>query len=273
MAINGRWIEYDGLSGYFAAPDRAGEHLPAVVVIQEIWGVTEHIEDVTRRIAAAGYAALAPELLNINGVRPEPLTRERIEKTMGFMRQQAPSVWGNPAERGRELAKLPETDAVEIDETFIMLFGSPDRPTQYIPKLKKTVRHLRDVQPETAGQKVACVGFCMGGGLSALLACEEPDISGAAVFYGGTPPPEKIPLIQCPVIAFYGSNDQRVNAGIPLFDETMRGLGRRYEHFIYEGANHSFFNDSGQAYDVRAVRDSYVRLLVFLYGVLTGQAL
>jgi carboxymethylenebutenolidase len=109
----------------------------------------------------------------------------------------------------------------------------------------------------------------MGGGLSALLACEEPEISGAAIFYGSAPPAEKIPPIQCPVIGFYGGNDQRVNAGIPAFEEAMRGEGKSYERFVYEGANHSFFNDDGQAYNVKAVRDSFMRLLTFFYKTLS----
>jgi len=61
MAIKGEWIDYDGHRGYFAAPERAAEPLPAIIVIQEIYGVNGHIEDVTRRFASAGYAALAPD--------------------------------------------------------------------------------------------------------------------------------------------------------------------------------------------------------------------
>ncbi len=129
--------------------------------------------------------------------------------------------------------------------------------------LVRGFRHLREERTETRGQKIACVGFCMGGGLSALLACEEPELSGAAVFYGMAPPAEKIAAIACPVIAFYGAMDQRVNAGIPGFQEAMRAAGKSFEHHIYEGAGHAFFNDDGPSYDVNAARDSYARLLAF----------
>ncbi|MBF0548483.1 MAG: dienelactone hydrolase family protein [Candidatus Riflebacteria bacterium] len=57
MANKGEWIEYGTRRGYFAAPEKVSEPLPAIIVIQEAWGVNEHIEDVTRRFAAAGYAA------------------------------------------------------------------------------------------------------------------------------------------------------------------------------------------------------------------------
>ena len=110
----------------------------------------------------------------------------------------------------------------------------------------------------------------MGGGLSALSACEEPEIAGAAVFYGSAPPPEKIPSIQCPIIGFYGANDQRVNSGIAAFEQGLRDAGKAYEHFIYEGANHAFFNDDGMSYNVRAVRDSFVRLMTFFRDTLSG---
>ena len=53
-----------------------------------------------------------------------------------------------------------------------------------------------------------------------------------------TPPAEKIFRVTCPVIAFYGGLDQRVNAGIPGFQEAMRPTGKPYEHHIYDGANH-----------------------------------
>jgi carboxymethylenebutenolidase len=269
MAIKGEWIEYGGQKGYFAAPEKAAEPLPAIIVIQEAWGVNEHIEDVTRRFAAAGYAALAPDLFAVNGERPAPLSRGRVEKVMKFVRQLPPGAMGNPALRDAELAKLPDADKREISETMGQVFGGPGRFAGYMPQLRDAVRHLRTRQQQTKDQKVACVGFCMGGGLSALLACEEPDISGAAVFYGSTPPVEKIPSINCPVIGFYGGNDQRVNAGIPLFEEAMRNAGKSYERFVYEGANHSFFNDDGHSYNVKAVRDSFVRLLTFFHKILS----
>jgi carboxymethylenebutenolidase len=269
MSIKGTWIEYGDQIGYFAAPEKAGEPLPAIIVIQEAWGVNEHIEDVTKRFAAAGYAALAPDLFAVGGKRPGALFQERIDKAVKFMRHLPPGVWGNLAAREAELARLPEPDGKEIGETFGKIFGHAGGVAGYMPQLREAVRHLKTVQQETTGQKVACVGFCMGGGLSALLACEEPELSGAAIFYGSAPPLEKIPAIQCPVMGFYGGNDQRVNTGIPAFEEAMQASGKSYERFVYEGANHSFFNDDGQAYNVKAVRDSFVRLLTFFYKTLS----
>ena len=73
MGIKGEWIRYGEGSGYLAYPARATLPLPGVIVIQEIGGVNDNIEDITRRIASAGYAALAPDLFAVNGERPAAL--------------------------------------------------------------------------------------------------------------------------------------------------------------------------------------------------------
>jgi carboxymethylenebutenolidase len=272
MSIKGDWISYGNGSGYFARPERATMPLPGVLVIQEIGGVNGHIEDVTRRIAAAGYAALAPDLYAVDGKRPEALTKERIAESFGFAATLPPGSMFDPATRETELAKLGETERRRIGDTFgqMFSFAAPGRMGSLMGPLVRAFRHLREERTETRGQKIACVGFCMGGGLSALLACEETELSGAAVFYGMAPPAEKTAAISCPVIAFYGARDQRVNAGIPGFQEAMRAAGKSFAHHIYDGAGHAFFNDDAPSYDVKAARDSYARLLAFFSQMLTG---
>jgi carboxymethylenebutenolidase len=272
MSITSEWIRYTEGSGYFARPSRATTNLPGVLVIQEIGGVNPHIEDVTRRIAAAGYAALAPDLFEVNGTRPPALTNERIAEVFAFGARLAPGTLFDAAARDAELQKLDETLRLRIKETFsqVFSFAAPGRTESLMGPLRGAYRHLREERAETRGQKIACVGFCMGGGLSALLACDEPELSGAAVFYGMTPPAEKAARIRCPVIAFYGSRDQRVNVGIPGFQEQMRGEGRSFEHHVYDGASHAFFNDDAPSYDVNAARDAFTRLLAFFSKTLAG---
>ncbi len=272
MAIKTEWVRYGDEIGYLALPERAATPLPSVVVIQEIMGVTEHIEHVTRRVAAAGYVALAPDLFSIKGERPPALTRERVAKAMAFMGRLPPAAMADPALRDAEMAKLPEPDRQQIGETFAQTWGSasPARMEAMVGQLRQAVRYLRSARPETRQQPVGCVGFCMGGGLSALLACEEPELSAAAVYYGNTPSAEKVAKVACPVIAFYGEKDQRVNAGIPGFEEAMRSGGKSFEHHIYPDAAHAFFNDDGPRYNVKAARDSFARLLAFFARTLAG---
>jgi carboxymethylenebutenolidase len=272
MAIKGEWIRYGEGSGYFARPERAGAALPGVLVIQEIGGVNDHIVDVTRRIAAAGYAALAPDLFAVNGIRPENLSAERVKEAFGFAATLPLGTMYDPTTRQAALAKLGEVERARISETFGQVFSfiGPGRVETLVPPLVRAYRHLSGERPETRGQKIACVGFCMGGGLSALLACEEPELSAAAVYYGNAPTPERIARIACPVIAFYGEKDQRVNVGIPGFEQAMRAAGKSFEHYIYPGAGHAFFNDDAPSYDVRASRDSFARLLSFFRKNLGG---
>ena len=115
MGIRGEWINYGEGSGYFAKPERAMPPLPGVLVIQEIGGVNGQIEDVTRRIAAAGYAALAPDLYAVEGRRPEALTRERIAEAFGFGATLPPGTMFDPVTREAELAKLGEADSTTRD--------------------------------------------------------------------------------------------------------------------------------------------------------------
>jgi carboxymethylenebutenolidase len=272
VAIKGEWVQYGDQTGYLALPALAAPPLPGVVVIQEVGGVNEQIEDVTRRIAAAGYVALAPDLFAVNGQRPPAFTSERIGNAFAFARQLPPGTMMDPSARDAALAKLPEIDRQQISETFGSIFGSaaPDKMESKVGPLRSAVRYLRTERPETRQQPVGCVGFCMGGGLSALLACEEPELAAAAVYYGNAPSAERITRINCPVIAFYGDKDQRLVPGIPRFEQAMRAAGKSFEHYIYPGAGHAFFNDDAPSYDVRASRDSFARLLSFFRKNLGG---
>jgi carboxymethylenebutenolidase len=272
MAINTEWISGAGApAGYFARPERAQRALPGVLVLQEAWGVDAHIEDVTRRFAAAGYAAFAPDLFaDAEGKRPAPMTRERLSELVAFINQAPPTVWSDPKVLEAELSKRPEAERGRIEETRTAVFsrlGSPDKLAAFLPSLQSAVRYLRQ-RPETAGQKIGAVGFCMGGGLSALLACRDPDLGAAAIFYGSAPPNDQIPAIRCPVRGFYGGQDERITGQVPAFAEAMRAAGKSFEPQIYPQAGHAFFNDGRPSYDAAAARDAFARVLTFFRDAL-----
>ncbi len=267
MALKCGWIRYEDQLGYLALPEHAAAPLPGVVVIPDILGVDGHVEDVTRRIAAAGYAALAPDLYATGGARPASLVQQRIGEAMAFLSGLSAEVRFDRVAREAALARLPEPDRLRIGETIAQLFAfaAPDRLKGQVGPLRSAVRHLRAERPETRGGKVGC----MGEGLSILLACEEPELSGAAVFYATAPSAARLAEIGCPVVAFYGTKDIHANAGILGFAEAMREAGKSFEYYTYEGAGRGFFNDTARDYyDVRASRDSFARLLMFFLKTL-----
>jgi carboxymethylenebutenolidase len=265
MTIRTEWVSFADRVGYLAWPEKAALPLPGVVVIQEIWGVEGHIQDVTRRIAAAGYAALAPDLYSEHGERPEALTAERLAETQRFMNEGGSAVWTDPAARQEALSKRPDAERERITQTYAAVFSAigPGGAgiARFVPALLAASKFLRHECDASRGRRTGCVGFCMGGGLSALLACEDPELSGAAIFYGSSPPIEKVPRIACPVLGLYAGLDQRVNAGVPAFEQAMAAHGKAFDRQTYEGALHGFFHDGRATYHADGARDAFVRLL------------
>jgi carboxymethylenebutenolidase len=270
MALQTEWIRYGedrAFLGYRAVPAGVKEPIPAIIVLQEIWGVDEHIQDVTRRFAQAGYVALAPDLYAKGDERPVPLRTERIEEVKAFVDALPRSAWVNAAEREKELDKLPTDRRDRVKETFGVLFSGLN-PELYIPQLLATTSFLRDEDHGSHGQAVGSVGFCMGGALSAALACHDPKLRGAVIFYGQPPKAEWVPHIACEVLGLYGGEDKAINDQIPAFAERMKAAGKTFEYHIYEGAHHAFFNDTRRSYHVGASRDAFARVLTFFNRVL-----
>jgi carboxymethylenebutenolidase len=275
MSLHTEYVRYgEGWSGYLARPARARTPLPGVVVLQEAWGVDDHIEDVTRRLAAAGYAAFAPDLYAKDGARPAEVSRDRVAEMLALLNTLPPEAFRDAAVRDAALAAQPEDVRRRFAETRGVIMGEPGRPglmmRDWTPQLTGASKFLREQCAATRGQPVGCVGFCMGGGLSALLACADPEIAGAGVFYGMSPPAEKVAAAACPIIGFYGATDARINASLPAFEAAMLQHGRAFYKHVYEGAGHSFFNDTRPSYEVRASRDSFARLLDFFRTRLGG---
>ena len=270
MTVVDEWVRYGNQLAYLALPKNAAAPLPGVVLIHDSMGLDEYVEDVARRIAAAGYAVLAPDLYAVDGARPPALARERIVEAMGFL-SRGPAAVTDRVARASALAELPEPDRLRLGETIsgVFAFAAPPMLEALLGPLRLAVHYLRHDRRETRGQRVASVGE----GLSAVLACAEPELSGAVVFYGMTPAADSLRTIGCPVLAFYGAMDTRINAGIAAFEEGMRAAGQPFEWHVYEGAGHGFFNDTKPAYyNVDASRDAFARLLMFLLTTFTSPA-
>ena len=130
------------------------------------------------------------------------------------------------------------------------------------------VKYLK-THPRSTG-KVGCTGFCWGGAMTNQVAVNAPDLDAAVPYYGSTPAPEDVPKIKAPVLAHYAGNDERINAGIPAFEEALKKAGIEYQIFIYEGTEHGFNNDTGTRYNKAGAELAWNRTVSFFRDKLGG---
>lgn len=97
------------------------------------------------------------------------------------------------------------------------------------------------------------------------LAIKAPDLKAAVAYYGPTPDPALVGSIKAPLLLHYAGLDQRINAGIPAYEEALKKAGVPHEVFVYEGVNHAFNNDtSADRYDGAAAKLAWGRTVEFL---------
>ena len=202
---HGEWVvlEHNGrkVDAFVVFPEVA-EKATAVVVIHEIFGLTDWVRGVADQLAEAGYIAIAPDLLS--GAGPNGGNTSSFE---------------NVDAARRAISSLP-----------------PDQITQ---DLNAAVGYLREL-PACNG-KVVVAGFCWGGSQTFRFATNNNTIQAALPFYGSGPTdPQEIARIQCPVLGFYGGNDARVNASLPESERLMKEAGKTFEPVLYDGAGHGF---------------------------------
>lgn len=132
-------------------------------------------------------------------------------------------------------------------------------PAEFIANLKSGIDELQRRVPD---KKIAVVGFCMGGGLVwQLLASGAPQLAAAIPFYGPAPEnPDFSGSKDVAVLAFYGEQDQRVNATEPVAKAALEKAGLVHELVTEPNANHAFFNDTGDRYNAVAADDAWRRV-------------
>ncbi len=263
--IQDEMMIYDGSTGkieaYLSRPRNSGKH-PAVVVIHEIFGLSDHIKDVANRFASQGYVALAPQLFSRQDLKPI-LTPENIGAAMGFMRSLPTGKMRDMKFVQEELQKIPdENKRSNIGRTMGLLFGGLPKES-LVEDLLCGVDFL-DRQDYVTKGKVASVGFCFGGGMSVALACKGKTAA-CVIFYGENPEPiEQVRNIAGPILGLYGGDDERINANLDKLVKAMTTYKKDFEMRIYPGAPHAFFNDTNkQTYREEAAKDAWDRVLRF----------
>jgi carboxymethylenebutenolidase len=147
----------------------------------------------------------------------------------------------------------------ENEDEARAMFAKID-PAKNLDNFLKGLDYLR-ARPESNG-KTAVVGFCWGGALSNQLAVYDPKLNAAVAYYGRQPEAADVAKIKAAMQLHYGGLDERINAGIPAYEEALKSAGVKYEIYIYEGAQHAFLNDSAPTrYNPEAAKLAWERTL------------
>ena len=111
--------------------------------------------------------------------------------------------------------------------------------------------------------KIGVVGFCFGGGIANQMAVRLPDLAAAVPFYGAQPTAEDAAKIHAPLLLHYASLDTRITGGWPAYETALKANGKKYQAYVYEGANHGFHNDTTPRYDKAAAELAWKRTIDF----------
>lgn len=227
-------VSVDGktMGGYLARP-ADGKPRPAVLVFMEIFGVNSHIRDVTERVAREGYVALAPDFFHRSG----PGADYGYDQT-GFT-------------EGIKLLGTLKADEVVADARSALSFL----------KRKNYVR----------GDRLGAMGFCIGGHITYLTACET-DVKAAASFYGGGIAKDqglggqastvgRTSKIGGKVLCLFGEKDPIIPLSeIDTIKAELAKQNVRNEVVVYAGADHGFFCDQRGTYEKSAADDAWARV-------------
>lgn len=221
----------NGLSGYWAhlrARPGRNRQRPYVIVVHENRGLNDHIRDVARRLALAGYRAVAPDFLSLDG-------------------------GGTPADEDAARAAIGALDLPRAVAAGVNL----------IAQLRMPERVVRPM--ENHSNAVGVVGFCWGGAMVNRLAVAAGQTLSAGVsFYGPAPDPAEAARVQAALLILLAGLDEQVNATALPWVEALRAAGKTVESTTYPGVNHAFHNDtSTQRYNAEAAQAAWAATLAF----------
>ena len=223
------------ISAYLAEPRTSDlEPKPAIIVVQEIFGVNEHIQDVTRRFAQKGYVAIAPAIYQRQapdfavGYSPEEFTLGRVHKN--------------------------QTKAEEL-----------------LGDIQATIDYLYQL-PQVQKTGVGAIGFCFGGHVTYLTATLE-EIKATASFYGAGIPiwcpghEDKATIdytgdIKNKIHCFFGLEDEYIPPEhINQIESKLQKYQIDHQIHCYEGAEHGFFCDRRESYNQSSAQDAWIKVL------------
>jgi carboxymethylenebutenolidase len=210
------------MRGLLARP-ASGDKFPVVVVVHENRGLNPYIEDVVRRLAVAGFMALAPDAIWPLGGYPavDKYGAEADEKALGMQKQ---------------------LDPKKIIEDFVAA-------AEFLQK-----------HPQSTG-KLGAVGFCFGGGVVNQLAVRLPQLAAGVPFYGAAPATDDVPKIKAAMLLNFAEQDPNILGRWPAYEAALKANNIKYEAFIYPKTYHGFHNDTTPRYDEAAAKLAWQRTI------------
>ena len=235
-------IKVDGqtMEGYLARPETEGPH-PAVVVIQEVFGVNSHIQSVTNRLPSQGYVALAPAMFHREG-----------RMTVGLYE--------------------------ELPVAFDRMGRCTD--TNIVADVRAAVDFLKS-QSYVRGDRIGIVGFCFGGRVSYLAAANISDIRASAFYYGGRilqplaegqpSPLDQTANIKAAMLGLFGEEDQNPSPeDMKMIEAELKRQNKTYEVHTYRGAGHGFLCEDRGSYHPEAAKDAWGKTMAWFDKHLKG---
>lgn len=237
---------------------------PVVVMIHEIFGLSDWAREMADEVAGAGYIVVEPDLLSgLGPVAGAPSVAQDAAMDHAHMQM------GQGSTGAAFVPAVPGGTAAFPDQSAVVKAVSSLPDAQVLGDLDAAADYGKKL-PAASGQ-LFVAGFCWGGGKSFLFATHRKDLSAAFVFYGPPPPAEAMKNITAPVYGFYAGNDARIGATVPQTVIDMKAAGKVYEPVTYAGAGHGFMR-AGEAPDADAANsaaraDGFRRLVKLLGGV------
>jgi carboxymethylenebutenolidase len=189
----------DSIRMWVVYPEKSGK-TPVVIVIHEIFGLTNWVRAVADQLAADGYIAIAPDLLTMQHLQSTPE--------------------GDPIDARQAISKLdPELVQRQLDAVAKYGLALPAAAQSY-------------------GVVGFCWGGAASFNHAVHTPSTNLPLQAAVVYYGTSP--REVSNLRAPVLGLYGGNDARVTATIPAADSGARAAGKTYQHVKYEGAGHGF---------------------------------
>jgi carboxymethylenebutenolidase len=237
---------------------------PVVILIHEIFGLSDWAQEMADDLAGAGYIVVEPDLLSglgpVAGAAPAssamPMDHDHMQMAQG-------------SAGAAFVAAEPGGTSAFPDQGAVVKAVSSLPDAQVLADLDAAADYGKKLP--AANGKLSVGGFCWGGGKSFLFATHRSDLSAAFVFYGPPPTADAMKNIAAPVYGFYAGNDARITATIPQTETDMKAAGKTYEPVVYDGAGHGFMR-AGEAPDANAPNSAaraqgFRRLVTLLGGV------